>query len=154
MVANGQDLCRMNESGKYIILIRKEDTAYVYMLSRPHTKERFDFFQQLEDTCLQFALVYQGCLPIVGLCRRVEAADLLGSEHECLIVESGEYLLIYQYREAIWDSLSQLRLVRTDSTAREAAWTVGDLDDNGRDEIIMCADRSIKQIPIGSQSIR
>ncbi len=140
----GRDSWIMSKSRKYIILIQKQDTAYTYMLSRPYTEDRFDFFRRLEDKELQFSLVYQEYLPIAGLCSRVEAADLLGSKHECVIIESDGHLLIYQYREAIWDSLGQLRLVPEGSTVREAAWTVGDLDDDGRDEIIVCTARTIR----------
>gem|GEM_PF-1632753 len=134
---------RIHKLGKYIILIQKEDTAYVSMLSRSYTKDASDFYGELEAAELWFDLVYEGRFPTCGLCSCLKAADLLGNKEEQTVVECGGRLGIYQFTGADWDTLKELEFSGDDSTD-QVAWSVGDLNDNGRDEVAVSVDRTIK----------
>ncbi len=133
----------IRRSGKWIVLFEKEDTANVLMVSRPYDMGRLDFYRQFRGIVLDFDLVHEGTVSVPGLCTRIEAASTSDRQQEWMLLESGGQIGVYEFADTNWILLATVPLVSDDSTMPSAPWAVGDVNNDGSDEIVVAADSNL-----------
>lgn len=96
----------------------------------------------------KFNLVYEGLLPVkndeIIDCK---VANLFGEQYDSLIVKSYTYFEIYSFQSNNWIKTNKIIFLnkKSDVNNRNIPWTIGDLNKNGKDEIIVCIDKIIKK---------
>jgi hypothetical protein len=135
---------KISGTAKYIILIEKQDNAYVSMFSRRHSQATMDFFRQFQNTVLDFELLYEGSLQVPGSCSRVQAVKLLGKQREYMALETTGEVGLYEFAGDNWKLLTTVPLVAGDVAAPNTPWAVGDMDNDGGDEIVVVVDSSLR----------
>jgi len=97
----------------------------------------------------EFTLIYEGCLPTSIDYKYFKPANLLGKEHEFIVVKHNFYFEVFQFTGEQWKSFYEIPFMEESSInakiTKSIAWTIGDLNNNGKDEIVICIDRTIKR---------
>jgi len=97
----------------------------------------------------KFTLIYEGYLPTSIDYKPFKPANLLGKEHEFIVVKHNSYFELFQFTGDNWKSFYKIPFMegssRNAKIIESIAWTIGDLNNNGKDEIIICIDRTIKR---------
>ena len=94
-----------------------------------------------------FVLTHEGYFPPSVNYKQFKPANLFNKQQECIVVKDNSYFEIFRFTIGGWKSFHKIPIAgpSSDTNVVVTAWTVGDLNDDGRDEIIVCINRSIRQ---------
>jgi hypothetical protein len=97
----------------------------------------------------EFTLIHEGYLPAVIDDQHFTPANLLGKQQEFIVVKQNAYFEVFQFTGNSWKSFYEIPFGEGNSKnakiGKSIAWTIGDLNNNGKDEIIICIERTIKK---------
>ncbi|MFA5031378.1 MAG: VCBS repeat-containing protein [bacterium] len=97
-----------------------------------------------------FNLIYEGYLPEpisyniehVSYTMELKSANLLGNRQEFIVIKDTSIFKILQFVKKEWKTFYEITLNDSNS-AKNTKWTTGDLNNDGKDEIILFKEQSM-----------
>jgi len=107
-----------------------------------------------QNDTLYFDLVYEGIFPENLWGDQIKAGKLVEGKPETLVTLDSAGFEIFQFTDSLWKRLDRLPFVQETANRmdRRSTWTIGDLDNDGIEEIVTWSGKTVLQFKARADS--